>query len=251
MLFASDGVAESENAWPVLVRSAKGDSLYSQSRPVSWDSLVVSFYRVPKNDELSRALLDKQFTPKVNYIGQLNGMTIYDIIYTLDDKVSDGRYLKTIVLQKDKLHCMAVFYDFIDKDRYFPVDPLAPTYILDDKNLVVSKLSMTGTGGFMDEYYLYIPKDWRNGKIPIIVNDDVVRAELKNHIPKGYYAPYGKAFDINTLHFHSCITNTDVHCFEDSLYTLVDMQFKLDNGQLKLVSFQQSKTKQPFTLTVQ
>lgn len=72
--------------------------------------------------------------------------------------------------------------------------------------------------------------------VPSYVDASTPYNILKQRVQKGYHAPTGNAFDINTLHFHSCIVEIKTaHCFYGDLNDSADMQFALSDSKLTLV----------------
>lgn len=204
--------------------------------------MVKSIYHID-NYEITHAIIDKTQTVKVIYIGQISGMKVYDLIYPLT-RDNYYQYLKVIILEKEPNRYAPVFYNFIDIGRYS--EPLLKTiknsFIITDKHLVVSESFLSGTGGHVDGFYLYVPPDILQDKkaVPRRLDLDIISEILKNRLADGYNAPAGNAFNIKTLHFHSCVT-TAAHCFAGDSTDTVDIQFKLDNGMLKLILFKYSK----------
>jgi len=237
-LFVSFSIFSSElKPWPVKISSGKGDDYFTITKMMSLPALSQSIYPVDNDSELNGSVIDKAKKLKIDFIGEVSGAKVYDIIYPLQN--SAYGYLKSIVLEREPERYVPVYYVFID-DRYLnhSLNTINRSIIILNTRLIESRLQMQGSGGYWDNFYLYVPPDILQNKkeVPKIVDLNVINEILSKKLP-GYYAPEGEPFNMNTLHFHSCVTKTAAHCFPDSDDPIVDMQFKLVEGELQLVSF--------------
>lgn len=191
------------------------------------------------NPNIPKPALDKGKKVKMQHIGQIAGANIYDFIYPLADDWY--KCMKMVVVEKEPNQYIPVYSRLLDEDetRYF--DDVSPaSFIIAKYNLLVSEFHYLGSGGFVDSFYLYIPPDIlkNNHLVPTVVDFDnvkLVKKLLDVVVPKGYGLAIGDPFNIETLHFYSCITD-QAHCFggEDT----VDIQYTLTHGVPGLSSFE-------------
>lgn len=208
--------------WPCLVESQKGSSIYYTDNAATLEKLTKEL--IPLGDyELQMSTGGNKGV--LSYVGEIRGRKIYDITYPAppDDYYGD---LKAMVVQREDNLYTPVHYTFDAPG----IDTL-PSRILIDKNLVVKRTNVEGSGGIVTYFYLYIPV---NG-IPHQLDTSIINTIIEERVPKGMYVNNGNPFDIDTLLFDGQLEGADPHCCPTG--GEVKIQFKLIEDSLRLVSY--------------
>lgn len=212
--------------WPCYTVSGKGNSICKPALAQSLQDLVKGHFATGDYD-IDTAKVAKNQQIEVNYIGDLNGRKIYDLIYPIADNYY--HYLKVIAVEQEANQYIPFYFHLSD----YPRNNIHSSYIIPDKNLAASQIEIPGSGGNRDDFYLYIdPKTHTPSKIDIAKAYDI----LNQKIPKGYLIAKSAAFDIATLNIQSPLWKpTDSAACPSGGF--INLQFELVNGVLQLKAF--------------
>lgn len=143
------------NAYPLLYSSLKGEESSSIGKTFSLPTLKKEVIIVNKYPEATTKDLDPAKPVKVDYLGKLNDKKIYVLVYSLLYDRSGYDFIKMIVIENEKDKYTPVYYRVSENG----VETVNKSFILADKNLLVSSDNISGTGGYTNDfYYIFRPK---------------------------------------------------------------------------------------------